>query len=110
MFTFALLSQPIQLALSRASDRTYGHTIRRYTSRVSRNPGEVLIVRINTYRVETNEQGFAALAQIYAAIEREPAKEVIVDCSRLQWIDANMCATLAAAIIATDRPIRLQKL
>jgi signal transduction histidine kinase len=67
-------------------------------------------VRIDTYRIETDEQGFASLARVHAAIEKEPFGEVFVDCSRLQWIDANMCAPLAAAIIAPERRILLQKL
>jgi len=40
----------------------------------------------------------------------EPPGEVVVDCSRLLWLDANMCAPLAAAIVAPGRRIILQKL
>lgn len=69
-----------------------------------------VVLQINASRIETDEYGFAALARIHAAIEKEPAREVLVDCSRLQWIDANMCAPLAAAMIAPDRRIRLQEL
>jgi signal transduction histidine kinase len=68
------------------------------------------VLQINASRIETDEYGFASLARIHAAIEQEAAGEVHVDCSRLQWVDANMCAPLAAAIIAPERRIRLQNL
>jgi len=67
-------------------------------------------MRINVSRIETDEAGFAAIARIHTAIEREQPGEVIVDCGGLQWIDANMCAPLAAAIVAPRRTIRLANL
>jgi signal transduction histidine kinase len=60
--------------------------------------------------IKTDSSGFADVARIHATIEREPAGEVAVDCSRLRWLDANMCAPLAAAILAPGRRILLQKL
>jgi hypothetical protein len=67
-------------------------------------------MRINAYRIDTSELGFAEIARIHATFQREPPGEVFVNCSGLHWLDANMCAPLAAAIYATDRPIRLQQL
>jgi len=67
-------------------------------------------MRINAPKIYTDEQGFADIARIHAAIENERPGEVLVDCSRLEWLDANMCAPLAAAVIAPNRPIVLQQL
>lgn len=67
-------------------------------------------MRINAYRINTDQDGFDDLARIHAAIERESAGDVLVDCSRLAWLDANMCAPLAAAIVAPGRRIILQQL
>src|SRR6185295_16675537 len=68
-------------------------------------------VRINAPRISTDEQGFADIARIHAAIENERPGEVLVDCSRLEWLDANMCAPLGCGCDRTqssDRPSTAQ--
>src|SRR6266542_375274 len=67
-------------------------------------------MRIAVSSIRTDELGFAAIARIHVEIEQEREPEVFIDCGRLEWLDANMCAPLAAAIVAADRPIRLQNL
>lgn len=67
-------------------------------------------MRIGAYRIHTDQDGFEEIARIYTAIEHEPPGDVVVDCSRLEWLDANMCAPLAAAVVAPARRILIQKL
>ena len=66
------------------------------------------MLRINDRRIQTDEYGFTSIADIHTAFRREAPGDVIVDCSRLEWLDANMCAPLAAAITAPGRDIRLR--
>lgn len=67
-------------------------------------------MRINAHRIETNQEGFEAVVRFQAALEREPPGDVFVDGSGLGWLDANMCAPLAAAIVPSGRNVIFQNL
>jgi signal transduction histidine kinase len=67
-------------------------------------------MRIGANRINTNLEGFAEVVRIYQEIRNQPEGEVFVNCEVLDWLDANMCAPLAAAIVAPGRRVRLQHL
>lgn len=55
-------------------------------------------MRIETNRIDSSSYGFAAIGRIFAAAASEPGSTLEVDCSRLRFIAANMCAPLGAAL------------
>jgi len=55
------------------------------------------------YRIDSSLDGFAAIGRIYTEIREMTSREIEIDCQRLTWLGANMCAPLGA-IMAGRRP------
>ncbi|MCU1347941.1 MAG: putative histidine kinase [Acidobacteria bacterium] len=65
-------------------------------------------MKINAHRIDSSSDGFTEIARIHQAVATAAPGEVPVDCSNLEWLDANMCAALGAALAAEGRRVRLQ--
>jgi len=57
-------------------------------------------MRIEASKIVCNSDGFAVIGRVHQAslLEATDGGEVVVDCSRLTFLGANMCAPLAAAL------------
>lgn len=60
-------------------------------------------VRVSEKRIDPTSDGFTEIARIFEAARNHRRGDFVIDCSRLTWLGANMCAPLAA-VLAGRKP------
>lgn len=65
-------------------------------------------MKVNVARIDSSAEGFAEIARIHQGVSEVAAGDVYVDFSNVSWLEANMCAPLAAAFAGDNRSVKLQ--